>query len=529
MAGQGKDEAQPEFARGVSEAAKPEPTAATVPQQPVARAGEPTQTAMEYADPVDPWAAAEAASIAAGGKPSYEAPAPNQGGTWTMLGETEAAVQKTKIKGLLIGGAATVVAAGVVAATVLLWPSFPALDYHRAEEIKRVAPAAAFTSAFTSAEVVGDRAYFAGVDSGGTLRVLAADTGAGDKALWESTAAGRSTTWTAMRATPSVVVLFSGVESATSTSRMVVLDAENGSRLWEQSVGYYDEIHLGAQTVLWTDRERKRLVGLDLIEGSEKWAVADEDATKIHAMPGPDDLTGPADISGRAFGTDIGDQFVQFDADKTATVRELATGKVLQTRENVSAGGDDVAVHDGRLYVLETGTPKRIFQYDLANLIAEPEAKYTVGTSEEVDGLTPCGDQLCFIRTKDFDKATSEVVATGWSLAVPKVKTLVPVGASGLLAIGDESTTLIVDQKVVWTIDGGVAARLDAGNVLRFSEDLSSSVGNRALSGFHVGDKAGEIAEMGEIRDVRSENCSWNTEVIACVAAEDVVIYSFAG
>ncbi|GAA1598284.1 hypothetical protein GCM10009828_025050 [Actinoplanes couchii] len=534
MAGQGKDEGQAEFAVGVSRAAEPDPTSETVPQQPVRRIEEPTKADMEYAEPVDPWAAAEAASIAAGGKPSYEAPAVHPGHTWPgPSGPDQTVLEPGKKpnrlgRGLLIGGAATVVAAGVTAATVLLWPAHPALDFHRAEEIERFAPAVPFTSSFTTTEVLGDRAYFAGVDEEGTLRVLASDTGAGNKPLWESVAAGKSGTWKTLRATPTAVVLLSGIESSTGAARMVVLDSGTGRMRWQQRVGYNDEIHLGAQTVVWADRDRKRLVGIDLDEGREKWSEADEDATRIHPMPTAEDLDGPAAVDGRTLTATDTERFVQFDADKRVTVRELGTGKIVQTRENVSAGGDDVTIRDGRLYVLESGTPKRIFQYDLANLAAEPSALYTAGTTENIDGLAPCGDQLCFLRTTGYDRAATEIVTDGWNLALPGTKTLVPVGDNGLLAVGDKGTTLIVDRTVVWTLTDGVAARLDAGNVLRFSDDLTSSVGNRALSGFHLGDKAGEIKEMGEIRDVRSESCSWNTSVIACVADKDVVVYSFA-
>ena len=33
---------------------------------------------------------------------------------------------------------------------------------------------------------------------------------------------------------------------------------------------------------------------------------------------------------------------------------------------------------------------------------------------------------------------------------------------------------------------------------------------------------------MGELKEVRGESCSWNTEVIACGAEKDFVLYRFA-
>ncbi len=496
---------------------KPEPTV------PDPAADEPTQTAIAYADPVDPWAAGEAASIAAGGQPSYQTPPAGSGGSWPA---TERERPRPRRRGLLIGGIAAVLAAGVAAATVLLWPDYPALDFHRVEQVARFAPQVPFTSGFTDVEVLGDRSYFAGVDTNGDLRVLAAD----DRLRWETTAAGRAPSWTAMRVTPTAVVLFSGLDSATSTSRVVALDAADGRLLWEKRIGYNDDVHVGAETVLWSDREGLRLTGFGLADGVERWSEPDEDATTLHPVQSPADLNGPASTTGRTFAPEFS-TFVQIDADRTVTVRDLDTGEARQTRENVAATSSDVVAYDGRLFVLEPGTPKRVFEYDLANLAAEPKTRYTVGSAENIDGLSPCGEQLCLLRTTGYDRATSEIVAvgdTGWTLAVPETEILVPAGPTGLLAIGDRGTTLVVDRKAVWTLDGGVAARLDATNVLRFSEEPTISVGNRVLSGFHLGDKAGEIRELGEIRDVRSDSCAWNTEIIACAAAEDYVVHSFA-
>lgn len=526
-----EDRAEPEFATGVAEAATPAPTPVTVPAAdadavPGPGADEPTQTAIAYADPVDPWAVAEAASIAAGGKPSYAATPAGPGGTWTIT--QEPAPRRPRRRGPLIGGvtAAVVIVIAAVTAAVLLRPAHPALDYHRVEQVGRITPQVPLAGGFNDVEVLGDRIYLAGVDTNGDLRVLAADPGP----RWETTAAGRAPSWRAMRVTPAAVVLFSGPDSATSTSRVVALDAGDGRLLWEKRVGYDDDVQVGADTVLWSDRTGRRLVGLALGDGTEKWSQPDEDSTTLHPVGSPDDLTGPADPTGRAV-TPAFTTFVQLDANRTVTVRDLDTGRALQTRENVASPSSDVVAHDGRLIVVEPGTPKRIFEYDLAKLATEPKSLHTVGSAEDVDGLAPCGEQLCFLRTTGYDRSTSEIVAvggTGWTLAVPETETLVPVGENGLLAIGDEGTTLIVDRKKVWTLDGGVAARLDGGNVLRFSEEPSTAAGNRVLSGFHLGDEAGDIEEMGEIRDVRSESCAWNTSLIACATAGDFVIHSFA-
>jgi hypothetical protein len=381
--------------------------------------------------------------------------------------------------------------------------------------------------------VLGDRAYFASAGSDGRLHVVAADTGTGDKPLWESAAAGQATTWDRMIATPSALLLFSGINSSTSTSRMVVLSPEDGKLLWERSLGYYDDVIPGEQTIVVSDREGKQLLGLGLTDGKQKWTQPDPDATTITPVLTPKDLTGPAGTTGRPFAPELADdeRFVQFDADRTVTVRDLNSGNSIQTRPEVASNSDKTTAYDGRLFVLETGTTKRVLEYDLAGLAKQPSIAHTVDTKDDIKWLGPCGKLLCLIQNPGYESAEATVVAVGgegaWSLKVPKAERLVPVGDTGVLAMSDEGTTLIVDGKQVWS-DTTLAVRLDAGNVLRFSESLTSSVSDRTLSGFHVGDEPGQISELGQILDVRPDSCSWNTTVLACVAEEKYVVYSFA-
>lgn len=510
---------------------------------------------QQYAEAVDPWAAAEAAAVAAGAKPSYEATPPDPGGTWTMLGSaaeptarepahtakepppTAEKPERTakepeprgRRRGPVIGGVAGVLAAAVaVAATVYFWPRHPALDFTRAEQIRTITPVPPVSSAFVDSEVVGDRAYFASAGSDGVLSVVAADTGPGDRARWQRSA-GKANSWESMTATPSIVVLFSGIDPLTSLKRMVVLDAEDGELLWEKPVSTYDDVLFGAGTVVWSDRTSKQLVGLGLTDGKQKWAEPDPDTSTIRPVLTPKDLSGPADPTGRLFSPDLGDdeRFVQFDSDRTVTVRDMNSGKALQTRKNVASTSEKAVAYDGRLFVLETGTTKRIFRYDLANLEAEPATLHSAGSTDDIDWLIPCGRLLCFLQTPGYDSKSRKIYAVGdegaWQKSAPGVGSLVPVGDRGVLANSDKESILFVDGKPAWTWQG-FAVRLDAANVLRFNDRLSSSIEDRALSGVHVGDEA---VELGLIRDVRSNTCSWNTSVVACVTEEQYVVYSF--
>ncbi|GIE79967.1 hypothetical protein Aph02nite_59170 [Actinoplanes philippinensis] len=520
MAGQG-DETQPRFSPGVSEAATPTPTPATVPEGPV------------YAEPVDPWATAEAAAIAAGGQPGGYQPHPDPQGTWTVPGATEPTVEKRSRRrlALIIGGAvAGVTVIATAAAAFLLWPKFPALDYHALREVKQITPKIPFTSTFMDTEVYGERAFFAGVTDTGTLHTLAAETGSGD-VLWENDNAGTAYSWKAMYAREKVLVLVSGVDPTTSRSRVVALSSEDGRLVWDKQLGSSDEIHLAADTVLWVDREAKKLTGLGMSDGTVEWSVDDPDATSVQLVTGIDDLTGPAGATGRPFTPAGGDKqrFVQIDSDRTVTVRDVHTGDVLQKRAEVASTGDKVAAHDGRLYVVEPGTTKRVFQYDLARFAeTQPVTLYTAGDSEDVDQLTPCGKLVCFVVSTGYDGKADVVRAAGgegaWDKPVAGVEELVAVGSNGLLAVGDEGTTLLVGGKEAW-YRLGVTVRLDARNVLTFSGGLTSSVDDRELSGTHLGE---ESVNLGVLAEVRSGTCSWNTSTIACANEKGYVLHSFA-
>ncbi|KHD72468.1 hypothetical protein MB27_39090 [Actinoplanes utahensis] len=526
------------FAPGVSEAATPTPTPATVPQPPadVDPGQEPTARVEvhQYATPVDPWAVAEAAAIAAGGKPSFEAPPSTPGATWTVLGATEPTAEEPepprRTRRMVTAGiAGLLVAAVAVAATVYFWPRYPALDFHTVEQIKAITPRTPITSAFVDAEVLGDRAYFASADDQDELHVVAADTGRGDKALWEKSA-GKAKLWESMAVTPSVVALFSGMDSTTGTKKIVVLDAADGDLLWEKPLDYYDEVLLGAETAVWSDRAGERLVGLGLTDGAEKWQDVDPDGTVVRPVLTAKDLAGPAGTAGRLFAPDLADdeRIVQFDSDRTVKVRDIDSGNILQERTDVASTSEKTVAYDGRLFVLEVGTTKRIFEYDLANLAANPGTVHSAASTDDIDGLVPCGKLLCFIQKPGYDRKIAKVYAVGgegtWNADAPNVDSLVAVGDRGVLANTDEDSTLFLDGEPAWTWPG-VAVRLDAANVLRFASPLTGSVGDQSLSGVHLGDKPVELSLM---RDVRSGTCAWNTAVLACATGEKYVVYSFA-
>ncbi|WP_433827529.1 PQQ-binding-like beta-propeller repeat protein [Actinoplanes sp. CA-015351] len=489
-----------------------------------------------YAEPVDPWATAEAAAVAAGHQLPHQM-SPEDDVTWTIAGTptAPATVEKPVVKAyrkrVLILVVAGVVALGLTAA-VVFWPGVRALDFHPVEEIARFDPAVAISSAWSDAEVIGDRAYFASSDADGRLGVVAVDTD-GQEVVWSNPAAGVSTLWDRMIALPVGLVVFSHLESGTGKMQMRVLGADDGTVLWNRMLGGSDVVHIGADTMVLVDRVESRLLGLDLASGKVRWEEKDPDSTTVVTVTTPADLAGPAGSAGRPFSPNVSDddRFVQINSDRSVSVRDIRTGKIAKTRPSVASTSDEVVAHDGRLFVQESGNAQRIFAYDLETL-GEPATLHTAAPAASMSDLTPCGEsRLCFVETAGYRHDKDQVVAVDavkggevWRRDVADVESLTPVGES-LLVVADESSTFLdANGDPMWTVPG-VAVRLDAGNVLRFSDSLTTSVSSRSLSGVHVGDEA---TEMGLLRDVRPGACGWNTTVLACVRESDFALFSFA-
>jgi hypothetical protein len=443
--------------------------------------------------------------------------------------------------------AAVVVVVGVATTlAVILWPGHRALDFRQlaAAEPVRLAPAVPVTSGFADTAVHGDRAYFASVSDDGDLGVVAADTESGER-LWSSTKAGRASRWERMVALPDGVAVFTDTESATGKRRLVILGAKAGELLWERLIGGDDDVLFAADVAVLVDRVERRLLFLEIngegkVRREQRNPQTDSGTTTaVVPVTTPADLSGPAGVQGTAAAPDLGDdpRIVQISADRSARVLNARTGEVVgRARQSVADPDDEVVAHNGRLIVRESVDAHRIVAYDLEQL-GEPRFLYSAPNSDtRIEQLTPCGDdRICWVETTGFDAGTTRVAGlnaadggTPWYRAVAETESLVPVGDS-VLAAQDASpstvTLLDPDGAVAWT-HRGVAGRLDAGNVLLFSTALSTSPHDPSLAGRHLGD---EQQELGPLRGVRSQTCSWNTSVIACVADEDFLLQRFTG
>lgn len=552
------------------------PTADTVPSRPPPAQALPTDP--DYAEPVDPWATGEAAAIAAAGGaplfPSSGAPsmratsAPPAHESWlasaqpdeppptapeAIAGGGRRAAYRRKL--LLIVAAATVVVVGAGAVLAwIFWPDYPALDFaQKLGPPTVVAPLQPVSSGFSDAAILGDRVYFASSveDSAAPdvdrLAVVAADVRTGE-ALWNSAQAGTAQRWDRMVAIPAGLALLTDSESSSGKRRFAILGAGKGELLWQRTIDRDDSIFFVDDIAVLVDRTENRLLGLEINgRGNVAWEqpnIRNSTGTataSVYQITTPADLSGPAGATGVPFAPDQDDdkRIVQVSADRSARILDIATGELMgSARPGVADYDDPVIAHNGRLIVRESSTPQRIVAYNLNKLNeGQPRVLYTApGDNLQLTGLTPCGDdRVCWIEEAGYDAATAQVAGVNaadgsgaWRQKVVSAETLVPVGDSVLVtqSTSPVATVSLLDAaagKVSWT-ENGTAARLDGGNLLTFSNPLSTSPDNPSLAGQHLGDEA---KELGPLTGVRSSTCSWNTSVIACVRDKDFAIQRF--
>ncbi|MFI2714181.1 Hsp70 family protein [Micromonospora sp. NPDC018662] len=442
---------------------------------------------------------------------------------------------------LALGAALAVV--GVAAAT-LFWvfrDRHPALDFHPPTLVETVAagderPGGMFTA------TVGDRAYLAWSLPDDRLNVVAVDAGTGRR-VWEKQTRVSAERWAGIRALPDGVAVVADAAGASTPRAFVVLDGDAGDQRWDISIQGDDQIFVGADTVVRLDRAGNRLVGLRLDDGRQRWSKDNprteygDARTVVVPVATGEALDGAAypDGSPRAPWAGEADRLVQVGADRSVRVVAMGDGKILRSRGNVADLDDPVAARDDRLYVAESDRGLRLVSYDLGSL-GTPAVRYEATEQDSrARALVTCGEHracLLEVPSAGADGTRVVVVADGedsrrWP--APQAERLVPLGDHLLAARDtprDAVTVFAPDGKPVLRDRDGVAVRLDAGNLLLLGKAPSGYEDDLVLAGLAVD---GKPVEMGEVKQIRSESCSWNTEVLVCGAEKEFRLYRFAG
>jgi len=420
--------------------------------------------------------------------------------------------------------------------TWYLWPDYPALGYQTLSVVRHVSAPVVMSSSFTDAEVIGKRIYFAGSQSqSGAIGVVAIDQDAA-KPAWSSLDAGSAERWESMTALPGGVALLSASD-ATGSRQLVILDAEDGHRSWARAIGSDDDVYFVGDMAVLADNAGHQLLGLRLDNGRNAWTTAYPKTTlgtttSIFVATSPNDLNGPATVGGRALNPDTGDnRIILVSADRSARVIDASTGVVKGLAQGVGDTNDELVAYDGQLIVRQSHGTQQIARYRLDKL-GEPTVLYTAkAEGNQLQHLTPCGDRVCFVEETGYEGSSATVTAVdldngrrAWSKALPDATGLVPVGPDVLATTSSLTTLFDQGGNQVWS-NGGVAARLDGGNLLEFAKPLTSSYAGVSVAGQHLGDQP---VQLGPLSDVNPDTCSWNKSVIACATDKDFVIVRFA-
>ncbi|MGA4688015.1 Hsp70 family protein [Micromonospora sp. AB353] len=438
-------------------------------------------------------------------------------------------------------GAGLVVVA--VAASVLLWvfrDRHPALDFHTAELVKTVAagdtrPDQMFTA------TLGERVYLVRSLPDDHLHVTAVEAATG-KTVWEKRTDAAAQRWAGIRALPDGLLVLGDATGSDTPRVLAVLDEDSGDQRWRTDVGRDDTLYLGPDTIVRLDRTGERLVGLRLSDGRQRWERPNprteygDARTKVVPVGTGAALDGPGDTEGSPLAPWAGkaDRLVQVGADRSVRVVDMRSGRILKDRGNVAGLDDPVAARDDRLYVAENERGLRLLAYDLGGL-GTPSVLYEAPEQGgRVKDLVTCGERrVCLLETPGSGADDTRVVSATegegtrqWP--APRAESLVPVGEHVLAGRDSpEAVTLFApDGTPVLRDRDGTAVRLDAGNLLIFSEAPSAYEDDRVLAGTAVD---GKPVEMGQLKQIRSESCSWNTEMLVCGAEKEFRLYRFAG
>ncbi|MEH0972271.1 Hsp70 family protein [Micromonospora sp. CPCC 205546] len=438
-------------------------------------------------------------------------------------------------RALWISLAAVLALAGVATASVLYLTRdrYPALEFRTVDLVARV-PAGTERPADMFTAVLGDRAYLGYPLDDGRLEVVAVDAGTG-AVKWRKQTAASSERWKRMVALPGAVAVLADAIGDDTPRDLVLLDGASGDQRWRRSILGDDDILFGDGVAVQVDRTGNRLVGLRLGDGREEWAQPsprdeyDNTRTSVHPVTTDEALGGPAFIDGSPRDPWRGDvnRIVQVGADRSVRLIDMGSGRVLRSRAGVADHDDLVVAHEDRLYVARDDAGYQLLAYDLTS-DAQPKVLHTAQDDKRrPEALVPCGERrACLLEVTGGDGGTTEIVAateekvTSWD--APRATRLVPLGEH-LLArrTSPESADTLFgpDGRAVLPERGGVAVRLDAGNLLLLADPPSSIEDDRSVAGMSVG--SGEVHELGRLEDVRSDTCSWNSDVIACGAGRE--------
>lgn len=443
------------------------------------------------------------------------------------------ATGRRRTPGWVIALAITTAVLSVAAFTTgLLWPTGDApaepLRFHAFEQVARINYDQPSANTFT--RVIGNRMYVAW-EQDGDLMVVAAALEDGSE-LWRRQVTG-SPGWGELLALEGAVVAV-GAEGG-SASRMYVLDGGGGAVLWERDVSRDDWVTTVEDHLVWYDAANERLQGVEIATGRDSWTYRmPSDAVSLWVLL-DEDLNRSSDTEGNLGIISTDHRLVVVDEEGTAYVVDGRNGTVLSQGANLARTRDYLLAYDGRLYVAADQAGFQLLSYSLDDLGGLPRTHYRAGPQRYPAALEACGpDRVCLLELDNFDRKTTEVVAVDvaedrgalWRQPVPDGRGLLPVG-DWVTVTGFDIPARAFDASGSEVLNRpGVVARLNAGNLLVFADELSNSTQDLSVAGVSVtGDPP---TELGHLSQVVGAQCSWNEAYLTCPDRNGATIWRFA-
>ncbi|GIG85294.1 Hsp70 family protein [Plantactinospora endophytica] len=446
----------------------------------------------------------------------------------------------------IVAGAALALL-GVVVATLLYLTRdpYPGIQFEPFQEVDRIAAREENASLLFTA-TAGERAYVAYQRADQRLDVAVLTAGSAKVERWFTTDAAAER-WEWIKALPDVLLVKPQVIGTTTPQDVIALDPANGAKLWSRPVRGDDGFYFFDEYVVILDETADALVGIDARTGKE-WTLPNPKGqyssdSAVHPVRTAREVGGAAEPSGDPALPNRGDrpQLVQIGADDSIRVVDVTNGRVLRSRADAADVDDKVLAYEGQLFVAPSSDGYGLARYDLADLGPPTNIYNAVDKSRRPTELQPCGEhQVCLLETAAANGDTTELVAVrtdrsgsqqaAWRKKVPQGRELRAVGEYPLVRTGSSSEPV----ENLFGADGaeklsrdGFAVRVDGGNLLVFDKDPSTYGQDASVAGVVAG--SGKLTELGQLKQVATATCSWNSTVVVCGARAEFVVARFTG
>jgi len=444
----------------------------------------------------------------------------------------------------IAAGVALLVVIAVTTVVLLLQQSYPQVSFASITEVARV-PTGAQSISYAFTAVNGNHAYL-GYQQNDGLHLIGYDLAA-RKQSWATTVKppGSSVTWEGLLALPDALLI--GVSGVGGDLPYALIGVDpSGHQRWQRGFADPRNVLVTGPALVIIDPAGKRLLGYDPRSGDQKWSVPDikdqygNSADAIYPVLADADINQPSGFTAAPTGPSGDGPIVELSGDSSARVIDTASGSVAHTKANI---GDPrqatVLAYGGRLYVAADASKYQLLAYDLDSLGGGKVVYAAPDDNHRLKALSPCGTAVCLLDETSSDDKTDQLLAVDpgsaavrWHRPAPGADLLTPLG-DGLMAqntnSGSRYTTVFGGDGAVLLGDGGKdqsGVRVTGASILLFSDVPQPYPGDQSLYGFSVRGTA--RTPLGDVKKIRSANCSWNTQLLVCPSDTDFGIWRFA-